>query len=54
MKKFEYKVIQYNFSPNSEEDILNEYGKEGWEMVGVSPIGTTGRIYILKRELKNN
>lgn len=49
MKKFEYKKIKMSFYSLSEED-LNMYGKEGWELCGISD--NRGITYIFKREVK--
>ena len=38
MLEFKYKVIE--FTPDQKmEKSFNELGKEGWELVGISPIG---------------
>lgn len=38
MKKFEYRILHYPFEldENTREE-WNELGKEGWELVGLSP-----------------
>ena len=58
MKKFEYKVeiiSQYNstvYKVEHEVDILNEWGKGGWELVSTSTLGQLIYGYF-KRELKS-
>lgn len=47
MKRFEYKILM-----NAKEKDLNEYGVDGWELVGLGGSGETSVIrYVLKREL---
>lgn len=47
MKKYEYKVID---TPNlCKEKILNDIGKEGWELVNLTKEGLV-YYYIFKRE----
>lgn len=54
MKQFEYKIIEIGGEVNdlsyipgkTEEDQLNKYGKEGWELVGVQDA-----FVIFKREI---
>lgn len=59
MKKFEYKFIEYHELNRDCEELLNNYGEMGWEIVGYSSdiIYLTevneGHHFILKRE-KNN
>ena len=55
IQKWEYKVMDYNSRPYNFEQILNEYGSEGWELV-VSPARTVVTL-IFKRPVsvsKNN
>jgi hypothetical protein len=49
MPRWEYRAIHLNEIPAGEEDIdvLNDAGKEGWELVGV----TTSNIAYLKRQV---
>ncbi|MCC9043343.1 DUF4177 domain-containing protein [Myroides sp. M-43] len=63
MKRFEYKAIQlkpsslwsFNVSVEEVEDVLNEYGKQGWELVTMIDINstgtTTGYLLSFKREI---
>ncbi|MDR0194549.1 MAG: DUF4177 domain-containing protein [Myroides sp.] len=63
MKKFEYKAIQlkptslwsFNVSDQDVEEVLNKYGQEGWELVSVIDVNssgtTTGYLVSFKREI---
>ena len=55
IQKWEYKVLSYYNLPSDIEQILNEYGSEGWELtVSPAPVGIT---LIFKRPVsisKNN
>ena len=63
MKKFEYKEIRYQWMQTATKE-LNELGKQGWELVGVTQeldgcdIAKNFRVllirYTLKRELNDN
>jgi len=48
MKKYEYKYIALNGFKNTDavEEMLNAYGNEGWELVGVWV-----QYYYFKREI---
>lgn len=50
-KKFEY--MKVSTSSQMYDDNMNEYGKEGWELVGCMVIDDiiTPYVYIFKREL---
>lgn len=58
MKKFEYKFIDYYDFNKDLEEILNEHGKMGWEVVGYSSdiiyLKEVRRThhFVLKREKK--
>ena len=61
MKRFEYKEITEKQMNNSQKGgmldsdmkkMLNELGKEGWEMITVTTTGSSGNKYFFKRELK--
>ena len=47
MKKYEYLCIPINEQGEKTTEILNEYGKDGWELVCVA-----GICHYLKREVK--
>lgn len=54
MKKYEYKVIE--LSNYLDEQSLQEYGAEGWELVSVTPPAFNGRTMTtskayMKREI---
>lgn len=62
MKKFEYKIIAGSemLDPKGDENLLNEYGEMGWELVVTESmklkgdgIGTKRQVYWLKREIKS-
>ena len=38
MSSFKYKIIEFEPSQKMEK-IFNDLGKDGWELVGVTPIG---------------
>jgi hypothetical protein len=59
--KFEYQImpVDFNGDPNSlaqDDSILNNLGKDGWELVSACPVsdakGTFQILYCLKRLLK--
>lgn len=54
MPKYEHKVTTLTLVQNKDESILNDLGKEGWELVGVN--GFNGITAYLKREtqIQNN
>lgn len=58
MNKFEYKFIDYHDLNNKLEEILNNYGKMGWEVVGYSSDAVfltevrRTHHFVLKREKK--
>lgn len=66
MKKWEYKtdLIGYEdkrfsgsyFNERNIENVLNEYGKEGWELVSINPMPHWDWYFVvvLKREIKDN
>ena len=49
MAKFEYEKVNLNYIPREGDDIdlLDELGKEGWELVGI----TANNIAYLKRQM---
>lgn len=48
MKKFEYMVVSFlSFNEKKVVDKLNEYGKEGWELVDVE-----GAYHYFKRAIE--
>jgi len=49
MPKFEYRVLQAN---DLTETLLNEFGKEGWELVCAIQSIVYGSCLVFKRELK--
>ncbi len=52
MKEYEYKSIKIGgFCGERSDRILNEYGKQGWELVAAFNIWFFA-CYYLKRELK--
>jgi len=66
MKKYEYKVLNIelkksslsrNELPSSLRAELNEFGRDGWEVVATAPLAWTNTVggvgIILKRELPN-
>ncbi len=62
MKKFEYKIIAGSemLDIKGDENLLNELGEEGWELVVMESmktkgdgIGTKRQVYWLKREIKS-
>lgn len=54
MKKFEYHVVSATVEAEYRlEEKLNDFGKNGWELVVINPIDAGGRgffTYIFKRE----
>jgi len=53
MKKFEYRIRRFGYGSEDEmEDILNELGKDGWEVVSIDDEQNKhiGKVY-LKREI---
>jgi len=50
--KYEYKTVATNVD-GQVENILNSYGKDGWELVSASCMGTLHRFYF-KRELRQD
>jgi hypothetical protein len=47
MKKFEYMIINLDgVMPHRIEEYLNDLGKQGWELVCISPSSS----YVFKRE----
>lgn len=59
-KKFEYKIIIGEHQPEKDEFILNDLGKEGWELVAISTtrivqhefFGKVRTCYWLKKEIE--
>ena len=57
MKKFEYKIVDYSFPSyytddkalSDEANWLQDYGEEGWEMVGLKKMEKQ-TIFYFKRE----
>lgn len=47
MRKFEYRLLQ---ASDSSETVLNELGKEGWELVCSTQSILYGSCLVLKRE----
>lgn len=47
MHKFEYRILQ---ASDLSEDVLNELGKEGWELVCSTLSIVYGSCLVLKRE----
>lgn len=43
-KMWEYKVTLIGFNPHDQQ-ILNQAGTEGWELVGVEPLETTSQAW---------
>lgn len=62
MKKWEYRILEVSMDLNdNDENEVNNLGKEGWEMISVTPIikdtvsggsYTSSVIFTLKRELE--
>ncbi len=62
MKKWEYRILEVSMDLNDNDEIeVNNLGKEGWEMISVTPIikdtvsggsYTSSVIFTLKRELE--
>lgn len=38
MEKFEYAVIEYKGTKEQHQNVVDEYGRSGWELVTVIPI----------------
>ena len=56
IQKWEYKVLRYSSLPSNFEQISNELGSDGWELV-VSPMVPSNITLIFKRPVsisKNN
>ena len=51
MKKFEYMRLVYHISYNRIDGVLNDYGKNGWELCGMVVLLNELSIYIFKREV---
>ena len=51
--KFEYKYVELGISPQRSVDILNEKGKEGWELIKLFNPVMGGDIYkgLMKRKI---
>lgn len=49
MREFEYKILQ---ASDLSETLLNQLGKEGWELVCSAQSIVYGSCLVLKRELK--
>jgi hypothetical protein len=47
--QWEYKVLRMSIKSNDTEYILNEYGKQGWEVVDWEDTSSTH--FLLKRQL---
>lgn len=47
--QWEYKILRMSIKSNDTEYILNEYGKQGWEVVDWEDAGFTH--FLLKRQL---
>jgi len=45
-RSIQYKVFEMAGGPGDTEKILNEYGKEGWELINDPSLG---RVFIFKR-----
>ncbi|SHL20378.1 protein of unknown function [Anaerocolumna jejuensis DSM 15929] len=62
MKKWEYSILKISMDLNDNDEIeVNNFGKEGWEIVSVTPITnsivgggsyTSSVIFTFKRELE--
>lgn len=57
VETFEYKVIRTTKKEAGKEQILNKFGKDGWELISVSENvnekGTVILEYFLKRRIYN-
>lgn len=53
MVKWEYKVEKLMFDYHTVESILNWYGEEGWELVNMIDRLGGYKLFIFKRERKN-
>lgn len=57
-KRFEYRTINFTKFNTGLEEILNEYGEMGWEVIGYSVESLylsgvmTNHYFVLKREKK--
>lgn len=57
MKKFEYKLYRSNKDNRMTEELMNELGEDGWELVGITQaekdpmFTTTANVYVFKRVL---
>lgn len=49
MVKWDYKVEKVMFDSHTVEDILNKYGKEGWELVSLVDRLGGYKLFIFKR-----
>ena len=52
MKKWEYKTVTLDKKSFADEEILNKFGSEGWEMIDFEGYQNQGYIVIFKREKK--
>jgi hypothetical protein len=53
MKEFEYKVIELEDFSVRYRNNLNEYGKDGWELISVQSSYGSSKLYYFKREKQN-
>lgn len=61
IKKFEYKIVIGDHRPEKDESMLNDLGREGWEVTAISTtriaesrefVGRVRTLYWFKRELR--
>jgi len=51
---WEYRVVNQTDNPIENQAKLNRLGKEGWELVAVSPLGHGGILAAFLKRLRNS
>jgi hypothetical protein len=57
MEKFEYQTRLFCVAPDFQDsltEVLNALGREGWELVAVTPTGTTSPMWVFKRPFEQS
>ena len=52
MEMWQYKIVDFklDYRGRNPEDILNSFGRQGWELVAVTPVDAFGPTAYLKRK----